>query len=192
MHVVKHHSVDQLRTIIRAETHGNVVRRMQAVLGAMDGQTAEEIASQVQLSDRAVHTWVTRYNTSGLDGLNDLPGRGRKSPLDAALVPRFQERVRAGATPADGVCTLRGEDFRRILADEFGVVRSLQSVYNLLHKLGFSVLQPRPRHPKADPVAQAAFEKKLPKRSPKSRRPIPTRNSKSGSKMNAASAKKAR
>lgn len=68
------------------------------------------------------------------------------------------DRLRAGPTDADGVCALRGEDVRRILAAEFGVVRSLQATYDLLHRLGFEPLRPRPAHPKGDSAARAAFK----------------------------------
>ena len=70
-------------------------------------------------------------------------------------------RSRASAlspTPADGVCTLRGKDVQRIIRDEMGVEISLQSVYNALHRMGYSCLAPRPRHEKQDLEAQRAFK----------------------------------
>jgi len=57
-----------------------------------------------------------------------------------------------GVSAADGgVCTLRGADARRILAQEFGVRYTLDGVYELLHRLRLSCLVPRPRHRKNDP-----------------------------------------
>jgi hypothetical protein len=53
-------------------------------------------------------------------------------------------------------------DVQNILAQEFGVLRKLSSIYVLLPKLGYSYLRPRPRHRKADPVAQAKFIEQLP------------------------------
>ena len=67
-----------------------------------------------------------------------------------------------GARPEDGVCSLRGVDVQRILAQEFGVLRSLAAVYFLLHRLGYSYLRPRPRHRKFDAQAQAEFQEQLP------------------------------
>ena len=74
----------------------------------------------------------------------------------------FRERIDAGPTPADGVCTLRAKDVREILRAEFGVAYSLAGVYLLLHRLGYSCLDPRPRHRKSDPAARKEFEKKSP------------------------------
>ena len=192
MRVESHHTVEELRALIRKEPQARLVRRLQAVLAALEGETAVAAATHVQLSNRAVQGWVTRYNASGVAGLTDRAGRGRKKLLTAEQEATFRTRIRAGATAADGVCTLRGEDVRAILEVEFGVVRSLQTTYNLLHAMGFSVLRPRPKHPKADAVKQDAFKKNSPPSSRRSPPPTRVRPSNSGSKTRPASAKKAR
>src|SRR5215510_4764603 len=158
MHVEPHHTANRLAELIRAEPRARVARRLTAVRLALLGQTAAHIADQVLLSERQVRTWVARYNAGGPDALADRAGRGRKGPLTPDQEQRLKDRLRAGPTDADGVCTLRGEDVRRILRAEFGILRSLQATYDLLHRLGFEPLRPRPRHPKVDTAAQAAFK----------------------------------
>jgi len=191
MHVEPHHTPAELRSWIRKEARARMLRRLQVVLAAREGVTADAIAERVQLSDRAVHTWVTRYNASGLAGLADRPGRGRKPPLTAVQEETFRARIRSGATAADGVCTLRGEDVRQLLKAEFGVVRCLQATYDLLHALGFSCLRPRPKHPKADLAAQEAFRKKRPTGSRTLPPPTPAKRSRSGSRTRPGSARRA-
>lgn len=162
MHVEPHHTADQLTELIRAQPRAKVGRRLDAVRLALLGHTAADVAGRVLLSERQVRAWVARYNDGGTDALADRTGRGRKKPLTGDQEERLKGRLRAGPTAADGVCTLRGEDVRRILGKEFGVVRSLQAVYDLLHRLGFEPLRPRPRHPKADPAAAGRFKKASP------------------------------
>lgn len=190
MHVEPHHTVAELRQLIRREKHAVLARRLQAVLGVLEGHRPEDLAARVPASARSVRTWVTRYNAEGVAGLPDRPGRGRKPPLPKDRQSAFRDRILAGPTAADGVATLRGEDARRILAEEFGVVRKLQAVYNLLHDLGLEVLTPRPQHPDADPAAQEAFKKKRSKSAPRSPRSIPGKKSRSGSRTRPASARK--
>ena len=84
------------------------------------------------------------------------------------------------------------EDIRRILRREFGVARSLQAVYDLLHRLGFEPLRPRPRHPEADPAAQDRFKKASPAGSPRSPRPAPGSGSRSGSRTRPGSGRRGR
>jgi hypothetical protein len=64
--------------------------------------------------------------------------------------------------PEEGVCTLRGKDAVRILEREFGVSYSLDGVYDLLERLNYSCLAPRPRHEKGDPAAQQLFKEQAP------------------------------
>ena len=119
-----------------------------------------------------------------------LIGRGPR--LTTRSTAAVRQSVEAGATPEDGVCTLRGRDVVRILNQQFGVKYSLQGAYDLLHRLGFSSLRPRPRHRKNDPAAMAVWERDTPLLSRKSRKPIPAGESKSGSRTKAASGNKGR
>ena len=163
-----------------------------AVRLAMTGRTAGQVAAEVLLSQRQVRTWAARYNADGAGGLEDLAGRGRDGPLDPEQAARLVDRLRVGPTEADGVCTLRGEDVRRILREEFGVARSLQAVYDLLHRLGLEPLRPRPRHPEADAAAQEAFKKNSPIGSPPSPPGTPASASRSGSRTRRDSARMGR
>ena len=192
MRVEPHDTPEQLAGRIRAEPRAKVARRLAAVRLALLGHTARQAAAQALLSERQVRTWVSRYNAGGAAALADRPGRGRTGPLTAGQEGRLKERLRAGPTEADGVCALRGRDVRRILAEEFGVLRSLQAVYDLLHRLGFEPLRPRPRHPRADPGAQAAFKKSSRGRSPASPPRTRARGSRSGSRTRPGSASRAR
>ena len=60
--------------------------------------------------------------------------------------------------PEDGVCTLRIPDLRRILQQEYGVTLGRQAVYDLVHRLGYSSLVPRPQHEDAIPEVQEFFQ----------------------------------
>lgn len=160
MHVESHHTPEQLRRLARQEVNGRVAVRVLAVASAMQKKTAPQIAGELGVARRTVQDWVRWYNHGGIDDLRDDGGRGRKPPLDADEQARLKRRLDAGPTAADGgVCTLRGLDVRRILAEEFGKVRCLSSVYELLHAIGYNDLAPRPQHKDADPAAQDAFKK---------------------------------
>jgi len=160
MRVEPRHTPEQLRRLARHEVKGRVAVRMLAVASAMEDKTAPQVARELGVARRTVQDWVRWYNQGGIDDLHDDGGRGRKPPLDPGEQARLRARLDAGPTDADGgVCTLRGLDVRRILKNEFGKVRCLSSVYELLHAIGYNDLVPRPRHKDADPAAQDAFKK---------------------------------
>jgi len=192
MHVTAHHTEQQLQRLADQEPRADLAKRLRTVLLARQGFTAPEIATCTGFSRRSVQEWVARYNREGLAGLETKPGRGRKPPLTPEEEDQLQQRLEAGPLPEDGVCTLRGKDVQRILECEFGQLRSLNAVYGLLHRLGYSSLVPRPQHPRADPAAQAEFKKSSARGSKRSRSSIPTVGSKSSTRMKRASANKGR
>ncbi len=153
-----------LQALERKERDATHSKRLRIIILAMQGWTAPAIAMSVGLSRRDCQEWVRRFNASGLSGLEDRPGGGREGPLTPEQQEQFCKRIEDGPRAEDEVCSLRGADLQAILAREFGVLRSLSTIYKLLHRLGYSCLRPRPRHRKADPEARAAFQAQLPRR----------------------------
>jgi transposase len=192
MHVEDRHGLDELRRLARSQSNARMRIRVQAIVLAKRGRTAEEIAAALGASRRPVQEWVRRYNQSGVDGLQRRPGQGRHQKLSAQERRRFVARIEAGPQPEDQACAFRGLDFQRILQQEFGKVYRLSGVYALLHRLGYSCLMPRPKHRKADPRAQEAFKKTSWRRSGRSAKHTPNNTWKSGCRMKRVSASKAR
>lgn len=153
----------RLEQRVRHERSALLRDRHRAVLLALDGHEAVEIAAMLGRARRSVQDWCYRYRDAGLEALLPRP-RGRQAPkLPVCQHQAFRRRFLAGPTNRDGgVCTLRGRDAVRILEREFGVKYSLPGVYCLLHRLGLSCLRPRPRHRKADPEQQARWLQEAP------------------------------
>jgi transposase len=164
MKVREHLSPSELERLERAEKDAAQARRLRIIILAAQGYTAPAVAMSVGLSRRICQRWLARYNEFGLAGLDDRRGAEPQSPLTPEQESLVRRRIEAGPRPEDRVCSLRGVDFQRILAGEFGVLRSLSAVYHLLHRLGYSYLRPRPRHRRADPQAQKEFQAELPAR----------------------------
>lgn len=164
MKVLGHLPLAELERLERAEKDAAQSRRLRIIILAINGYTAPAVAMSVGLSRRICQRWLARYNAFGLAGLDDQRGAEPQSPLTPEQESLVRQRIETGALPEDQVCSLRGVDFQRILASEFGVLRSLPAVYHLLHRLGYSYLRPRPRHRLADPRAQQDFKAALPAR----------------------------
>ena len=192
MHVESHDTIQELDKAAKAERDGRVRDRVRAVILASRGRTAKQVAADLSASPRAVQDWVHRYNLGGLKNLPDAPRSGQPRKCPRELFAAIKERIEAGPTPEDGVCTLRGRDVQRILREKFNVVQELSATYNLLHELGLEPLRPRPRHVKNDPEAMKAWEERAPLLSRKSALPTPARRSKSGSRTKPGSASRAR
>jgi transposase len=153
----------KLQALIEAERHALQRDRLRAALLAGEGKPTREIARMLGRARRFVQTWAYAYRDGGLEALRPGKSTGRPPRLPREKEEAFRTRVLAGPTAADGgVCTLRGEDARRILEREFGVPYTLKGVYDLLHRLDLSCLVPRPRHRKNDPAALAAWNAATP------------------------------
>lgn len=192
MHVEAHDTMDELKEAVRRERDGRVRDRLRAVLGAKRGRTAKEVAADLGVSPRAVQDWVRWYNQGGLTNLPDAPRSGQPRKCKPEHFEAVKQRVLAGPTPEDRVCTLRGRDVQRILREQHGVVQSLSATYDLLHTLGLTPLRPRPRHVQNDPEAMRAWEERAPLLSRRSGTPTPARPSRSGSRMRPASGSRGR
>ena len=55
--------------------------RCQVILLKAQGRSAEDIASITAMCTITVHSWIKRYRSEGMDGLETKDGRGRKKLL---------------------------------------------------------------------------------------------------------------
>ena len=183
-------AVKELAAALRREKRSVNQIRIRAVLSVARGNHVPTVAQWISVAERAVRNWVHRYNRRGLVGLQDQR-KGRQCRLSNSQLEKIRKRLREGARPEDGVCSLRGPDIQRVLEKEFHVHYCRSSVHYLLHhQLGMSYLKPRPLHRKTDPEAQAAFKKTSEKSCKKSGKRIRTDGSRSGSRTKAGSASK--
>jgi transposase len=160
------------------------------VILAMAGQTAPQIAQAVGSSRRTVQDCVYRYNRSGLQGLEDRRGGNHRHLTDEQEQRICEYLDRTAADPHQGV--RRGEDLRQWIEQQFGVMYALTGVYDLLRRLKYSWLMPRPRHAQAKLQAQEEFKKKRLKNCRKSPKPTRASASKSGSRTKHDSVSKER
>jgi transposase len=192
MNVISHHTLAQLQALYRTQKDGRLARRIQGVYLAKMGRTCPEIMAVTGTARRTVQQWVAKYNRGGLDELFDKPRPGQPTKLPRNREGEFLRRLEQGPTPADGVRVLNGPAIQRILEREFGQTYSLGGVVDLLHRLGYSYLCPRPRHEQADPAAQEEFKKTFLSSWTRSKPNTPAKPSKSGSRMKPGSVSKGR
>ena len=110
MHVHDHLPLEGLQSLAKTIGEKRVWLRYQAVILAAQGRSAAGVASALGCSVRAVQGWVARYNAGGPEALRERPHTGRPPRLAGPELARFRERLEAGPTPEDGLCTFYGPD----------------------------------------------------------------------------------
>ncbi len=185
--------IEELTRRIRSARKAEQRDRYRAVLLAINGELAEQIADKLGRSRRFVQRWAYVYRDRGVAGITSLPRGGSRPKLSPEEEQRFIERFKSGPTEADEQrCTLRGKDAQRILEQEFNVAYTLGGAYDLLHRLGFSCLKPRPKHRKNDVQVMEQWLEDAPLFSSDNAKDTRTRGLKSGSKTRPGSASKVR
>jgi len=154
--------VDRLKELIRQERHAKQRDRYRIALLAVEGRAKLDIASILSVAKSTVEYWAYRYRDGGIDALTPKPYGGSTPKLDGEQAEAFKARFANGPKPEDGVCTLRGKEAQKILNEEFGVDYALSSVYDVLHRLNFSCLKPRPKHERNDPQQLEQFKRDAP------------------------------
>ncbi len=175
MKVKDHHTTEELQKLYHTEKNARLARRIQGIYLAGKGLTCSQIMTVTGDSRRAIQQWVRKYNKQGIDGLKDQPRPGQPTKLPRKAELKLRKRIETGPTENDGVSVLNGPAIRRIVEREFGVLYSRQGLYDLLHRLGYSCLSPRPQHENADPQMQKQFKKTSQKHWIKSNQNIQTK-----------------
>ncbi len=149
----------QISNLVRTEKDGRIRQRLRAMKFISQGQTIPQVAKRMDIAERPLRKWLHRFNKHGPSGLCDAPRSGQPPKINTKQIEKFKQRIYQGVTEQDNVCSLRGKDLQQILQKEFNAQYSLGGTYFLLHRLGFSCLCPRQRHPQADIQAQETFKK---------------------------------
>ena len=156
-------SAGELRHEAKRCRDAAAARRMLALALVLEGCSREEAARHAGMDRQTLRDWVHRYNAEGLPGLNERPQPGRKPRLAPGQEAELAAAVERGPDPdRDGVVRWRRVDLQALIEARFAVRLHERSVGKLLRRLGFARRSVRPRHPKADAAAQAAFKKASP------------------------------
>ena len=153
------------------------------------GYEVDEVAEILSFSPRWVRALIKRYNEGGAEALGDQRIRNGTKPtiLTPAALAALEERIK---TPPDDGGLWTGPKIARWLA-KFHGIRTVhdQRGWDALIAIGYSIQQPRPRHPDAATQEdRAALKKSSRPRLTRSGTNIRAPASNCGQRMNTASA----
>lgn len=153
-----------------AASHAEYQRIQCVLIRATLGSSAAEIAQLLGWSRATVHVLHSRWAKEG-EAIFELRRRGGRHhqhltpEQEAQLLAPFVERAAAGGL-------LGVAEIQRAYRERCGRAVARSTVYRLLERHGWRKIVPRPRHPKADVAAQAAFKKTAPRGTPRGLAPV--------------------
>lgn len=149
----------------RAGTHSEYQRIQCVLIRATLGSSAAEIAQLLGWSVATVHVMHSRWAKEG-EAIFELRGRGGRrheyltAQQEQELLAPFTQRAQAG-----GMLTVA--EIQQAYAQRTGRQVARSTIYRLLDRHGWRKVVPRPRHPKTEVAAQAAFKKTAPRGTPR-------------------------
>lgn len=186
MDVALHRADDlqTLETLYRHERNAKQRDRFRVVLLALQGMTEPQIRQRVDRGRTFIQTWVYAYRDHGISGIAVKKQTGQPTKLPRDQESAFLDMLSQSDRP------LRGRDMVAILRESFGVTYTLQGAYDLLHRLGYTPLKPRPVNPKKNADHERQWRQSAPFLSKRSGHNTPANKSRSGARMKRDSARK--
>ena len=156
----------RLEALLKSIKDGSERRRIQSIhLWIKHGWSSEAIGETLGLHPVSVRKLWQRFRKEGEACFKSKPKGGRyRSYLKAEEERQCLEKC---LRQAKGGHILVANHVRKTLEERIGHKIAVATVYRILHRTTWRKVAPRPKHPKANEEAMAAFKKTLPKASPK-------------------------
>jgi len=145
-------SIDQRRLIIQLDKKG---------------RTQQEIAELMDCNQSSVSRFLSKYKHNGI--IQDLPRSGRPTKLTKKNLAKLKHKILTKIKSTNKeYCSVSTKQIGNIICQEIGETYSLRHVERIMHRLGFSLITPRPQHLRHDQKKVDAFRKSFKKNSNRS------------------------
>ncbi len=109
----------------------------------------QEIADLIGCSQPTVHKWIARFKRGKT--LDTLSRSGRPTKLTKKRLSQLKKKILVIIEAANNeFCSVSTKQVGKIIHQEIGETYSLRHVERIMHKIGFSLITPRPQHVRHD------------------------------------------
>jgi transposase len=123
---------ETLGTLRGNSSRERLLHRLHSVALVLSGLSASEAGRIYGDSPRAVAYWVTRFKTSGLDGLHEEARPGRPSKLNRSQLKKLQTFLHKSVTKSKSV---KAEILAEYISKEFGIVLTVRQCWRIVNRL---------------------------------------------------------
>lgn len=143
---------------MKKESHGRNRMRLLAMYHLQSGKSLKSVAELVQSHWTTVQAWLQRFREFSFDGLFESGRSGAPRKLQTDQEVFLADKIKKlSEDKTNGYIT--GKELHQMLMDKYNTQCSLKTVYNSLHRLGFSWITSRSIHPKSNTEVQNAYKK---------------------------------
>lgn len=141
----------------KEKNHKNRLRLL-AMAHIKEGKTLQQISESIKVHWKTIQSWLAKFRSSGIEGLYVKTTRIKPNKLTKHQddwVIKFLTALSRNETGGH----ITGKQLQSILCNEFAINCCLRTIYNTLHRLNFSWISCRSKHPKSDADIQALYKK---------------------------------
>ena len=155
-------SVNYLRKLERNEKDSKAKMILLACIAKKEKKDLKDIAQTLNKPYNTVRGWINRVSEGGLKRRHDIKNKGARCKLDDKQIKKLLRTLDRGPKSAGyetNLWTLKL--INAYIKSEFGVDYHNYSMWQLMNRLGYRPVMPRPRNPRsATPEERETFKKK--------------------------------
>jgi len=158
--MVKIKGNDNFEALYRQHGQKRFGIRLLALWKIQSGMTEKATSLLLGKTQKTLHFWRKLYEAEGVEGLLKIrEGRGRKAYLsDPTIISEEIQKLEKNKSGG----RLTAEEIQSHFKSTHDINYSRSGVYSALHRLGFSWITSRSKHPKHDKEAIDTFKKTSP------------------------------
>lgn len=127
-----------------------------------EGKTQQHIADLIGCNQSAVSRLIAKYNKTG--EVNNLARSGRPTKLNQNTLGKLKSIIRSIIKSANkNFCAVSTKEVAEVIEKKVGKAYSHRHVERILHKMGFSLVTPRPKHVRHDQKKVDSFRQEFKK-----------------------------
>lgn len=143
---------------MKHESHGRNRIRLLAMYHLQLGKSFKAISAIVKSHWKTVQSWLRRFRNDGFEGLFESQRSGAPRKLNTQQESAIFDKINElSASKIGGYIT--GKELHTMLIEQHNAKCSLKTVYNTMHRLGFSWITSRSMHPKSNQEIQDTYKK---------------------------------
>lgn len=135
-----------------------LVKQLLAIAAAAD-YPVDQVADIFQTTKQSIYNWVRRFKENGIAGLMDLPKGHNPAKLSLLQKQTIKQWITASTDAHNNRINWTLVKLQAEINKEFGIQLSTTTIWNDLKALKLTLLRPRRRHEKTDPLIQEDFKK---------------------------------
>ena len=152
-------TLEELKEALAREKNPKIRERIRIIMHIKQGLSGRKTARLMGLSRDTVSRWVKRFNEEGIPGLYDRPRKGAEPKIDPQEIIKILEK-----SPREFGYNIEGWTVKVLhvhILKTFKVNYHPNYIYQLVKRLGYSLIVPRPENTKkASKAEREAFKKK--------------------------------